>query len=146
MPSDTITPWLQNARDFARMMIAEIPGHDAHPLIVAFFQFTQLHGTPAGESDETPWCSAFACACMELAGIQSPRHALAHSWLSWGQEISELRTGAVLVFERTNHVAFFNGSPDDTGPFVNALGGNQRNQVCSEFINKQRLISIRWVK
>lgn len=136
-------PWLVNARAFERMMILEQPGHATHPLIRAFFQYTQLAGDPAGESDETPWCSAFACACMELAGIQSPRHALARSWLKWGVEIPEVREGCILVFKDPDHVAFANGDLTD-GTHVWTLGGNQQNRVCSRLYDKTRIVSMRW--
>jgi uncharacterized protein (TIGR02594 family) len=137
--------WLQHARAFERMMIVERPGPEAHPLITAFFQFTQLAGTPAGESDETPWCSAFVCACVELAGLASTKHALAHSWLNWGVEIDEMREGCILVFEKTNHVAFANAAYTG-GSHVWTLGGNQQNKVCSRLYEKDRIISMRWSK
>lgn len=137
--------WLVNARAFERMMIHELPGHATHPLITAFFQFTQLAGTDAGAQDETPWCSAFACACMELAGIESPRHALAHSWLRWGVEIPDLREGAIVVLENTNHVTISNGD-HYAGTQFWGLGGNQNNKVCTRLYDKSRVVSIRWTK
>lgn len=141
--SNSVAPWLVHARAFERMMIRELPGIPAHPLIAAFFQFTQLAGTAAGESDETPWCSAFACACMELAGIPSTKHALARSWLNWGVPLSEPKEGCVLVFEKLDHVAFCNGDLT-AGTHVWTLGGNQQNQVCSRLYDVQRIIGIRW--
>ena len=82
---------------------------------------------------------------MELSGIQSPRHALAHSWLKWGEEIKDLREGAVLVFKDTNHVAFCN-SPSGAGTHIATLGGNQGNAVSVKLYPRERLISIRWPK
>lgn len=135
--------WLAHARAFERMMIRELPGHETHPLIQAFFQFTQLKGTEAGTQDETPWCSAFACACVEMAGIPSTKHALARSWLNWGKEVSAVQDGAILVFQNPDHVAFANGG-DTPGTHIWALGGNQSNQVCSRLYDRSRLLSIRW--
>ena len=146
MPPTNPPLWLAHARAFERMMIHELPGHETHPLITAFFQFTQLAGTAAGASDETPWCSAFVCACVELAGQQSTKHALAHSWLKWGVEIKDLRPGAILVFEKTNHVAFCESAGDNGGTHIVALGGNQNNQVCSRLYERSRLLSIRWLQ
>lgn len=147
MPLPTNPPlWLQHARAFERMMIHELPGMAVHPLIQAFFQFTQLAGQAAGASDETPWCSAFVCACVELSGHASTKHALAHSWLKWGEEIKDVRVGAILVFEKTNHVAFCESAVDTGGSHIVALGGNQQNQVCSRLYERSRLISIRWLK
>ena len=127
-------------------MIVERPGPDAHPLIQAFLQFTQLHNTPAAQTDETPWCSAFVCACMELAGYESTKHALAHSWLNWGEEIPDYREGCILVFEKTNHVAFCDHVPPPNAHAVFALGGNQQNKVCGRMYDQGRVISKRWLK
>lgn len=144
-PIDSSPLWLEHARAFERMMVKEQPGHAVHPLIRAFFQYTQLAGSVAGDSDETPWCSAFACACMELAGIESPRHALAWSWLNWGVEIPDFRRGCILVYKDLNHVGFYRGV-HEAGQTIETIGGNQSNKVCTTFYPKERLISKRWIK
>lgn len=141
-PLTDVPEWMSIARAFQDCKIQEVPGADAHPLITAFLRhFTQLEHTNAAESDETPWCSAFACACMELSGNHSPHHALARSWLNWGQSIQNPRYGCVVVLKDSNHVGFYvNHGPSK----VSVLGGNQRNTINVTAYDIGRVVSYRW--
>jgi uncharacterized protein (TIGR02594 family) len=133
-------PWLDVAKAFEAAGINEYAGPAAHPLITGMLQaFTQLRGGKWAETDETAWCAAFACACMEMAGIDSPRHALANKWLHWGVELTEFRRGCVVVLDR--HVTFGLGI---VGNQVACLGGNQANSVCERNYQLHAVKGFRW--
>lgn len=145
----TLPPWMHIAQTYERAGILEVPGDKAHPTILSFFKHTSLKGSKLALSDETAWCSAFACACMEQAGIKSPRSARARDWLKWGVELTEPRPGCIVVFWRGHptgaegHVAFF---VDGDATTVHVLGGNQRNRVCVAPYERDHVISYRWPK
>ena len=129
--------WLRIARAEADRGVKEIPGAiHHHPRILTYQQHTSLRAT----DDETPWCSSFACFCVDEAGpYQSTNDARARSWLRWGVEIDALY-GCVVVLKRgkgpqpgrevisaPGHVGFL---IDATHDEVLLLGGNQNDGVC----------------
>jgi uncharacterized protein (TIGR02594 family) len=142
---ELLAPWFTIAGAFERMGVMEIAGVKHHPLILWFHSQTSLRAT----TDEVPWCSAFACAVMEMAGIKSPRSAAARDWLKWGCELKTPRIGCVVVFDRSDptnknaaHVAFYwGGRADDR---IDVLGGNQSNKVCVAPYLKSDVIGYRW--
>lgn len=143
--SDVDAPWFSIALAFERMGVLEIPGAKHHPLILWFHQQTSLKAT----TDEVPWCSAFACACMEMAGIKSPHSAAARDWLHWGQPLQRPKPGCIVVFDRSDpanktaaHVAFY--WADRADGRVDVLGGNQSNKVCVAPYLKSDVIAYRW--
>jgi len=138
-------PWMQIAQAFERMGVIEQPGTKHHPLILWFHQQTSLKAT----TDEVPWCSAFACAVMEMAGHKSPRSAAARDWLKWGKPLDKPAFGCIVVFDRADpsnksaaHVAFWWGDRADNR--VDVLGGNQSNKVCVAPYDKSDAIGYRW--
>jgi uncharacterized protein (TIGR02594 family) len=138
-------PWMQIAQAFERMGVIEQPGTKHHPLILWFHSQTKLKAT----TDEVPWCSAFACAVMEMAGYKSPRSAAARDWLKWGTPHATPAFGAIVVFDRSDpsnknaaHVAFWWGDRADGR--VDVLGGNQSNKVCVAPYLKSDVIGYRW--
>lgn len=141
-------PWFEIAKAYERMGILEVPGKEAHPMIKKFFTQTSLKRTKLALSDETAWCSAFACACMEEAGYRSPRSAAARSWKEWGY-LTVPRPGCVVVFDRSDpanpnaaHVGFLFGLRADDK--LDVLGGNQRNRVCVAPYERAKVLSYRW--
>jgi uncharacterized protein (TIGR02594 family) len=124
----TVPEWMLHA--YAEVGTAEVPGVGTNPRIAEYFRATTL-GT-SNPSDETAWCSAFACWAMERAGHPSPHRANARSWLTWGVKLKTPVLGCVVVFWRTTptsaqgHVAFYVRSH---GGLVDVLGGNQDNHV-----------------
>ena len=147
-PEELAPKWMRIARAYESIGVVEVPGLDANPLIQMFFMYTQLKGRAAARSDETPWCSAAACACMEQAGVKSPRHALARRWENWGLELDRPVYGCVAVLwtgtpdSRQGHVGFYVGTLAN-GDLV-LLGGNQRNQLIERSYAGERLLSFRW--
>ena len=135
-PADTA--WLRYALYEWRANVREVPGPGANPRFVMYDAVTTLKAT----SDEIPWCSSFACWCMESAQLRSPRSAAAADWMAWG-EPSLPRLGAVAVFKRVggHHVAFFLAQIADT---IVVLGGNQGNAVSVAPMSGAMLIDLRW--
>lgn len=139
-------PWMVIAQAFERMGVIEQPGAKHHPLILWFHSQTSLKAT----SDEVPWCSAFVCAVMEMAGYKSPRSAAARDWLKWGGLcLDKPAFGAIVVFDRSDpsnknaaHVGFYWGKSGDGR--IDVLGGNQRNRVCVAPYLETDVLGYRW--
>ena len=135
-------PWMPIAR--GKLGEAEIPGPAANPEILEYLATTTLDG-PDKESDETPWCSAFANWAVEEAGYPGTDSAWARSWLKWGQEANwdALRTGSIVVLKRgatSGHVGFLVDVNDEQ---VLLLGGNQGDKVSQAWFPLARVLGIR---
>jgi uncharacterized protein (TIGR02594 family) len=132
--------WLKLA--FVERGVAEQPGLFEHnPRIIEYHSATSLKAT----RDEVPWCSAFACWCMEKAGVKSTRSAAARSWLDWGREVRRPEPGTVVVLKRGDHswqghVGFWIG--EDASRIL-VLGGNQGDEVSQAWYSKARVLSYR---
>lgn len=116
------------------MGVREVPGVLSSERIIFYHSFTKLKAT----QDETPWCSSFACAMVELSGVPSPKSARAIDWLSWGIPVDKPTLGCVVVLTRgtttTNgHVGFYTG---EDANHVLVLGGNQKDSVCESLFPK----------
>lgn len=132
--------WLEIAKK--ELGIHETPGPKATARIVEYLSTT---GLPAEytKTDETPWCSAFVCWCLEKAGIESPKTAWARSFLTWGHQIYEPRPGSIVIFSRgvdSGHVAFFLRR---NAKAVTVLGGNQSDAVTIAAIPLERVLGYR---
>lgn len=118
----------------------EVQGQQNNPKIIEYHKMTTL----AAKDDETPWCSAFVCWCLEKAGIRSTRSAAARSYLKWGQEAKEPYEGCIVVLSRGKppqaHVGFF---VQMRGDEIIVLGGNQGNRVSFQAFHKSRILSFR---
>jgi uncharacterized protein (TIGR02594 family) len=104
--------------------------------------------------DSTPWCSAYACFCMEQVGIRSTDNLAARSWLKYGDEIPlrDARYGDVTIFSRglfappksvinaPGHVAFLDRIIGDQ---AYVLGGNQSDRVSVAAYPLRRLLAVR---
>lgn len=149
-PSAEFAPdWMTYAIEECGRGVIEVAGISANPRILLYLASTGLKGTKLALSDETAWCSAFACWVMEKAGIKSTRSAAARSWLDWGQPLQLPKPGCIVVFDRHDaanpnaaHVAFYFSERLDS--HINVLGGNQRNRVCVAPYPKSRVIAYRW--
>lgn len=137
---DSLSPaWLQVARK--EYGVEEKPGRADNPRIKFYHSFTA-----GGESpDSVPWCASFACACLELAGILSPRSKAAASFRQWGEELEFGELGCIVVMTRTggNHVGFYIDE-NDFGVLV--LGGNQSDKVCDKWFPWEIITNFRWPK
>jgi uncharacterized protein (TIGR02594 family) len=148
-------PWMLHAQTYEKAGILEVQGEAAHPTILSFFNYTTLKGTALAKSDETAWCSAFACAVMEQTGIKSPHSAAARSWLTWGEKLLNPRLGCIVVCMRVDpknssaaHVGFYAGhiTRQNTADNIHfaLLGGNQSNRVCTKNEPYENVLGYRW--
>lgn len=133
--------WMEIA--WSQVGVSETPGPRATSEIVGFFRDA---GHPEVVSDETAWCAAFACACLERDGIASPRSLMARSFLTFGTGIDTPRIGAIAVFKRgsdptAGHVGFVAGWTADS---ILVLGGNQHDQVNTTHFPRADLLALRW--
>ena len=141
MASKQIEPiWMQVARE--ELGVAEIAGKKHSKRVLEYHQATSLKAS----DDETAWCSAFVCWCLEKAGHKSTRSAAARSYLQWGKALPKGVPGCVVVFKRgtkawQGHVAFY---VDETKDTIRVLGGNQSNKVCIASYPKSSLLGYRW--
>lgn len=136
-----MTPaWLPIARSY--LGVREFPGAQSNPVIVGFWKLARLAGI---KDDAVPWCSGFACAVMERAGIVSPRSDSAKSWMTWGAPLVEPVVGCVAVFNRTGgfHVGFVVGR-DAVSRNLLVLGGNQGDAVSIAQFPEHRVMAYRW--
>lgn len=132
--------WLDTA--LRELGTAEIPGPASNPRVIEYHKSTTLKAT----DDAVPWCSAFACWCMEETGIRSPRSARARDWLTWGVELKEPLHGCIVVLKRGSnpaqgHVGFYLASSSIR---VLVLGGNQGDRVCKVWFPMDRVLGYRW--
>ena len=136
-------PWLDIAMEELGRGVNEVPGPEANPRIVEYHSITALKAT----SDEVPWCAAFACWCLEKAGVRSPRSARARDFLKWGQP-SERKIGAIVVLSRgadprAGHVGFLY---HDRSWEIVLLGGNQGDRVSTRKFLADTVLGYRWPK
>jgi uncharacterized protein (TIGR02594 family) len=138
MPS----PWFSVAMHFKGL--TEIHGSVANPQIVEMFR---ISGHAEVKDDETPWCAAFAGACLRLSGYRSSGSLGARSYENFGQDLKDApQRGCIVVFTRgkpsagTGHVAFFDR---DDGDHVIVLGGNQGDAVTTASFPKNRVLAYR---
>ena len=154
-PPDNAPEWMLHAWAEYQRGVKEVSGDAANPRILEYFNATSLAHTKLAKSDETPWCSAFACYCMEQSGIKSPRSAMAKSWQAWGEKADndpttgEPKYGSVVVLWRnfpasaSGHVGFF---VSFEGTQVWLLGGNQYNSVSFAKYPRMRILGFRQPK
>ncbi len=134
-----MTDWIDNAKQY--LGTKEFPGAPTNPVIAMFWKLAKLAGI---KDDAVPWCSGFACAMMEMAGIVSPRSDSAKSWLTWGKALANPVNGCVVVFQRPGgyHVGFVLGV-DSAGRLV-VIGGNQGDSVSIAAFDRNRVAGYRW--
>ena len=96
-------------------------------------------------SDVIPWCGCFMTWCAAHAGIVPPPHpAVARSWLTIGQVVTDPKVGDIVVIQRgetwQGHVGLFIRRDGDK---VLVLGGNQGDQVCIAGHKASAILGIR---
>ena len=140
-------PWMPLAEQ--EKGVSEIPGSGNNPRVLEYLQSTTNLSRSSVSKDETPWCSAFVNWCLQQAGYERTRNALARSWLVWGQAIETPRRGCIVVFQREKkfgHVGFY---LEETETHVRVLGGNQQNletqifEVSEKYYPKSELLGYR---
>lgn len=140
-------PWMEFAEK--EKGVQEVPGSGNNPRVLEYLRSTTNLSRAATSKDETPWCSAFVNWCLQQAGYETTRNALARSWLNWGQAIDVPRRGCIVVFEREKkfgHVGFY---LEETETDIKVLGGNQQDletkmyEVSEKYYPKSDLLGYR---
>jgi uncharacterized protein (TIGR02594 family) len=146
-----VPAWLRVAEAELRRDVVEVPGDEHSPQILAYHAATSLRAS----TDEVPWCAAFVCFCLQLAGRETTNSARARDYLGYGVELVYPAHGCIAVLQRGSgaqpgvdvidapgHVGFIVGeaSPDE----ILLLGGNQGDRVCVRPYPVARLLSCRW--
>jgi len=131
-------PWLKIA--LGELHTQEISGSSHNPRILEYHSVTTLRA----QTDEVPWCSAFACWVVEQSGIPSTQSASARSWIGWGDACEPFK-GAITILSRGSdptkgHVGFYMG---EEGDHILLLGGNQGDEVNISSFPKERVIGYR---
>lgn len=104
---------------------------------------------------QTEWCAAFVNAVLHQEGKEGSESVskyplTARSFLKWGEEVKEPKTGDIVVFPRgeawQGHVGFYVRTVILSGVenYV-ILGGNQDNSVSLEYYPASKALSIRRV-
>lgn len=140
---DDAPPWFQRA--VREIGVKEKFGHSDNTRILQYFEDTKT----IASHDETPWCAAFVCWCLEKEGVRSTRSARAASFATYGDPVMAKR-GAIVVLGKSDpdaggsgHVAFFDSwGKDKTTIWV--LGGNQANMVSIAERPTARIVAVRW--
>jgi len=123
--------------------VTEWAGDKHNPDVMKYF--TEC-GFPTIKDDETSWCSAFMCWCVQKAGMKHTGSLAARSWLNWGEKVFDPQPGDIAVFWRNEprgwqgHVGFF---VRQSGDRVWTLGGNQSNKVCIDDYPGAQLLGYR---
>ncbi|MBB5752177.1 TIGR02594 family protein [Prosthecomicrobium pneumaticum] len=150
------TPWLSIAEKEVGQ--SEVPGAASNPRISAYLTTV---GFAANQSDETAWCAAFVCWCLENSGdataiatAKKYRSSFAADWLKLPKVVLEPTAGAIGVTkpystDTTGHVGFVKSTKDGQ---VVLLAGNQKpaggtgpDQVCEKVFPRSDFVGFRWI-
>lgn len=145
-PLSASPPWLDVAK--ALKGTTEIVGPKNNPTIMRWAEKLGLWYP----NDETAWCGLFVAHCISTALPQEPQPSNplgARNWQKFGIELKQPAPGAIMVFWRgtkagwQGHVGFHLGERRRDGA-LRILGGNQSNTVREDWLDRARLLSIRW--
>lgn len=150
------TPWLTTAA--GEVGQAEKPGPTDNPQISNYLETV---GFPPGRPDETAWCAAFVCWCLENCGdatakatAKKHKSSFAAEWMKLPKVLLEPEIGAIGITkpystDTTGHVGFVKGVQNGK---VLLLAGNQRpagspgpDQVCEKEFPRSDFVGFRWV-
>ncbi len=128
------TPWMKIAIEEA----ANYGGKNEKLIDTRIREYHTNGGSAKGSGSKTPWCSSFACWCIQQTNFGNPRSAGSQSFLdSKKVEKCEAFYGAVAVFtdcdskgninSSSGHVSFVFGKVE--GNTYILLGGNQNDMI-----------------
>jgi uncharacterized protein (TIGR02594 family) len=125
----------------------EVPGEQSNPEILGWLKrFGKNLKKWATGRDETAWCAVFVSAVLAEEGFKGTDHALASSYIKWGEPSLPV-PGAVVVIkhkagkdERTGstggyHVGFL---VELQKHYIVIVGGNQSNQVKKSYFPRHK--------
>lgn len=152
--------WLDTAKQEEQAGVTEAPGSQTNPRIS---QYLESVGFPPGRSDDTPWCAAFVCWCLENSGDAAATAAAssvknssyAKSWLDLPEKLPEPKVGAIAIKQShsrdiSGHVGFVSSINHDGS--ITLLAGNQGgstnnglDRVCEVQFKREEFLGFRWV-
>jgi uncharacterized protein (TIGR02594 family) len=152
-PDTSFPKWLVIAE--GELGVEEIVGIRHRGRILEYLKTALNLGNWGRSRDETAWCAAFCNWCLEEAGHDGTKHALARSFINWGDVVRGERLGAIAVLRYSRNRDASTGS---MGGFhvgflikenkysYRILGGNQRNRVSYRNFPKRyyKLVALRW--
>jgi uncharacterized protein (TIGR02594 family) len=151
-PDPQFNPPAKLFRNFRLMKMAEKElgvkewKNGSNPRVEDYHRFAE-RDNKKGMSDDIAWCSSFACAICEWAGLGSTNSRLARSWTRWGVSTKkDPWPFDIVVFWRGSksgwqgHVGFL---VKEETHYVYVLGGNQNDEVNITRYSKQKLLDIR---
>ena len=124
--------------------LKEIAGEDHEPQILKMWDRIGLEQI---NDDETAWCAAAQCYCLEEAGYRSPRAPNARSFLQWGKKLKKPKRGAIVVYWRNSRTSW-QGHVGMVVKWDNiyiwTLGGNQNNGYNISKYERRKVLGYRW--
>lgn len=141
--TSAIYPWLEEAKHL--IGTKEISGSKNNPIIMDWSNNLDIEYS----GDDIPWCGLFLAHCIGSTLPQEilPRNPLsARQWRHFGVATSPC-IGSIMVFWRESknsvkgHIGFYIGENESS---YKILGGNQSDSVSMMWIDKGRLLDIRW--
>ncbi len=142
-PPPELPPWYAIAR--TEIGVRELPGGADNPRIIEWLKCTNLG--PKHWHDSTAHCAAFACWCLQQAGLPNPKYAQARNFMRYGSGLAEPRLGCLVVLWRKSphsglgHIGMYVST---TAERLVLFGANQRNQVCEALYPKSHVLGYRW--
>lgn len=123
--------------------VSEAAGDADNPRVLKYFSATNYNQNQI--ADTIPWCSAFACFCLEQTGNTSPHSAWSLSFLKWGEVLQSPELGCIAVLSRTSdpskgHVGFVLGF-DEKDLYL--LSGNTSNKVTIDRFPRDKVLGFR---
>ena len=152
-PPPTTPRWLIIAEKELGVREIEGPRHEGR--ILEYLKTALNLGNWGRGRDETAWCAAFVNWCLEQAGYDGTKHALARSFIDWGYVVDGEPFGAVAVLRYSRNRDASTGSRGGfhVGFFIKEgkyswriLGGNQSNSVSYRNFPKKyyQLVALRY--
>ena len=135
--------------------VEEVKGFRHNGRILEYLKTALNLGNWGRSRDETAWCAAFVNWCLEQAGYEGTKHALARSFIDWGYVVRGERLGAIAVLRNNRNRDASTGSFGgyhvgflirDNRYSWRILGGNQKNRVSYRNFPKKhyQLIALRF--
>lgn len=135
-------PWLKTAID--NIGIAEVPGNQDNPVILAMAKACGGNIAKTYVHDEIPWCKMFTEYCLVKNGLKGVDSLWALDNAKIGTKLKGPALGAIATKKRTGggHTFIIAGRDKD-GKIV-GVGGNQKDRISRATFLTSELVSFNW--
>lgn len=137
-----IAPWLAKSEEY--LGVHEVVGPGSNPIIMQWRESLQPWAREYFVDDDIAWCALAINGILHDVGLKGTGTLAAGDFARWGQDATAaLGLGCILVFKRPGgaHVGFYIGERPDA---FRVRGGNQGNAFCDTWIERARLVAVRW--